>query len=107
MDRIKIYPPYKGVPIFKDYNVVDGEQVYIGNGQGCGTVWLKDLEEARKFIDKYRRRIKVADSGCVSMIPRKICLSCKNHYSYNTLKWKKTKEFACREYKKELKAQIR
>ena len=34
---VRYYGTYKGVPIFRDYNVADNKQVYIGNGQGCDT----------------------------------------------------------------------
>ena len=56
ISRIKEYKPYKGVAIFRDYNVY-GEQVYIGNGQGCDTFWFRSVDEAKKFIDYFRDKI--------------------------------------------------
>jgi len=44
--KIKEYKPYKGIMIFRDFNVVDGEQFYIGNGQGCGTFWFKNISSS-------------------------------------------------------------
>lgn len=107
MDRIKTYKEYKGVLISKDYNIADNEQVYIGNGQGCSTFWFKDIEEARKFIDKYKSKIEVWDTRIIGgLIPKKLCLNCKCHYSYQTKKWYKAKDFNCRAFKEELKKQI-
>ena len=108
MDRIKTYREYKGVPIFKDYSVADNEQVYIGNGQGCSTFWFRDIEEAKKFINKYRSKIKIWDTRIIGgLIPEKLCRNCKCHYSYQTPKWYKAKERNCREFKEQLKNQIR
>ena len=108
MHRIKIYKEYKGVMIFQDYNVADDEQVYIGNGQGCGTFWFRDIKEAKKFIDKYRDKMKIWDTGVIrGLIPEKLCRNCKCHYSYQTPKWYKAKERNCQEFKEQLKNQIR
>lgn len=106
IDRIKTYPDYKGVMISKDYNVY-GENVYIGNGQGCATFWFKDAEEARKFIDCYRDKIKVNEGGGVNIIPPELCQKCKCHYSYLTPAWKKAKDRVCTNYKRELKLKSR
>ena len=37
--------------ISKDFDVL-GDNIYFDNGQGCGTIWFKTIEEARKFIAK-------------------------------------------------------
>lgn len=97
------YPFYKGVAISRDTNIVDGEQVYLGNGQGCGTFWFEDVKEARKFILMFRPVIEVYDTGCVDIVPEKICKRCKGHYSFGSKEWKKAKERACKIFKKNMK----
>ena len=105
--HIRIYKPYKEVPIFRDLNVVDGEQVYIGNGQNCGTFWFKNIWGARKFIDIYRDRITLTSIGGVrGLIPKELCENCKGHYSYGTPEWKKAKYRNCTEFKKHMKEAI-
>jgi len=105
--NIKCYGEYFEVPIFQDHNVADGEQVYIGNGQGCSTFWFKTVEEAKNFIEKFSQRIKVYDSGVVyALIPKAMCEACKNHYSYGTAKWRRAKENNCFQFKEYLKAQV-
>ena len=102
--KIRVYKEYKGVPIFRDYNVVDEEQVYIGNGIGCHTFWFRNVREARKFIDKYRDRMVVTENGSVrGLIPRELCENCKNHYSYGTKEWKNANENNCFTFKEQLK----
>jgi len=102
--KIRCYGEYKGVPIFRDYSVVDEEQVYIGNGQGCRTFWFKNVREAKKFIDKYRDRMIVTESGSVTgLIPKELCENCKNHYRYGTKEWENAKENNCFTFKKQLK----
>jgi len=107
MHKIKTYKKHKGVPIFRDYNIVDGEQVYIGNGQGCGTFWFRDVKEARKFIDKFREEMDIDHIGGVSLILGKLCIKCRSYYSYGTKEWKKAKDRVCEEYKEELKAKVK
>lgn len=103
MHKIKRYKDYLGVSIYRDYNVV-GEQVYIGNGQGCRTFWFKDVAQAKKFIAQYREQIKITVYG---LIPKDICKKCKAHYSYNSPEWLKHKDFNCKEFKEELKRLIK
>jgi len=93
------------VPIFKDNNVVDDEPFYIGNGQGCGTFWFRNVEEAKKFIETHRDKIKLTDLGIVrGLIPKELCKNCKNNYSYGTDRWKRAKSNNCFDYKEQLKA---
>ncbi|GAI18589.1 unnamed protein product, partial [marine sediment metagenome] len=81
--NIRDYGSYEGVPVFRDSNVVDNEQVYIGNGQGCSTFCFKSVPEAKKFIDRYRDKIEVTDIASVTgLIPLEICQTCRGHYSY-------------------------
>jgi len=103
IDKIKDYNSYKGVPIFRDFNVVDGEQVYIGDGQGCGTFWFSSVPEAKKFINRYQNLIKVIGIG---LIPKPICQSCKGHYSYDTPQWKQATRDNCEDFKEALKKEV-
>lgn len=105
--NIREYRSYQGVPMFRDFNVLDDKQVYIGNGQGCHTFWFKSRREARSFIDRYRDRIKVTDLGIVTgLIPLEICQSCKGHYSYQSPEWKKAIRDDCEDYKEKLKKEV-
>jgi len=106
MDKIREYKPYKGITIFRDFNIVDGEQVYIGNGQGCGTFWFKNVKDAHRFIDKYRNEMDVTPLGAVSLIPGEICKRCKSYYSFGTKEWEKAIDYACKDYKEKLKKKI-
>lgn len=79
-----------------DYGVsrdtaVLGDNVYAGNGQGCGTVWYPSVEQARKVIAKLGFAPEGSGSG--------LCKVCSCHYSYGTKEFKKHLEFACREWK--------
>jgi hypothetical protein len=104
--RIRDYGTYKGVRIFRDYNVIDSEQIYIGNGQGCSTFWFKSVPEAKKFIDRYRDKIEVTDIGCVAgLIPPEICHDCKGHYSWGSKQWQEATRDNCSDYKERLKGQ--
>lgn len=76
---------------------VYGEQVYYGNGQGCETIWFKNVKEVRKFVKKFGR-ITGRDAG--------LCKKCACHYSYGTKEWKKYPEYACKEWKKERKKEV-
>jgi len=105
MDRIRFFGKYRGVPIFKDYNIVDEEKVYLGNGQGCHTFWFKTVKEAKKFIDKYRDKINPNIRG-LGLIPEELCRNCKNHYSYGTEEWKNARENNCFEFKEQLKKAV-
>jgi hypothetical protein len=105
--HIRDYGNYKGVPIFRDCNVVDGEQVYIGNGQGCRTFWFSSVPEAKRFIDKLRDRIVITDSGGVTgLIHDEICKACKGHYSWGSPEWEKALRDNCRDYKEKLKLEV-
>lgn len=79
--------------ISRDTNVL-GENVYYDDGQGCGTIWFKSVEEARKFIAKHGR-ISGQDSG--------LCKNCQHHYSHGTKGWNTYKPWACHRWAKKLK----
>jgi len=101
---IRAYNYYKDIPISRDYDVVDGEQVYIGNGQECHTLWFKSVPEAKKFIDRYRGRMDITEGLLgLGLIPRKICQGCKGHYSFKSAEWQKATRDNCEDYKQELK----
>jgi len=103
--KIRDYGEYKGVPIFRDYSVVDGEQVYLGNGQGCHTFWFKTVADAKRFIDAYQEQIKPDQRG-LGLIPRSLCENCKNHYTYGTKEWQTAKANNCFAFKEQLKRNI-
>jgi len=104
---IRDYGDYKGIPVFRDYNVADAEKVYIGNGQGCSTFWFRSVPEAKRFIDKYKDKIKVTDIGSVTgLIPPEICQTCKGHYSYQSPEWQKATRDNCQDYKEKLKMKL-
>jgi len=107
MHRIKAYKPYKGVPIFRDFDVGDDEQVYIGNGQGCRTFWFKSVRDARKFIRAYRDRMKITFSGAViGLIPKELCENCKGHWSWGSPEWNNARDWNCFEFKEQLKKAV-
>ena len=99
---IRDYRKYTGVRISQDSSIYK-EQMYLGNGQGCGTFWFKDLKEARIFIDEFRDKIKITGFEHVDIVPEELCKKCKCHYSFETKEWKKAKDYACKDYKKKLK----
>jgi len=102
ISKIRLYGEYKGIPIFRDYNVVDEEQVYIGNGQGCDTFWFKSVRDAKRFIDKYRDKMKPNAFG-LGLIPRSLCMKCRSHYPFGTEEWKRYPDNVCEELKNRLK----
>lgn len=79
-----------------DYGVsrdtaVLGDNVYAGNGQGCGTVWYPTVKQARRVIDRLAFTPDGRDSG--------LCEVCACHYSFGTEEFNKYPEFACGEWK--------
>lgn len=94
------FKEYKGVRIFKDTNVF-GRNVYIGNGQNCGTFWFSTVEEARKFIDYYEKRIKPNEPH-LGLIPDEMCNRCQNRYSRFSKEYEKFPPFACSEHKEKM-----
>ena len=100
ISKIRHYKPYKGVPISRDYNV-RGKQIYIGNGQNCGTFWFASVEEAKRFIDAYHDKIDPEKHG-LGLIPKELCERCQCHYSAFTKEYKKYKPFVCQKFKEEL-----
>ena len=103
---IREYKKYNGVAISRDTHVY-GEQIYLGNGQGCDTFWFKTLDDAKRFIDKHAEKIEVGGLYSVlGLIPPALCQDCQNHYSFQTKEWKKAKPNNCFDYKEQLKAEV-
>jgi len=100
IDKIRCYGEYRGVPIYRSYSVA-GEQVYLGNGQGCDTFWFRSVEDARRFIDAYIDTIK-SDKKGLGLIPVELCKNCRCHYPYGTPEWQRTKDWNCFKFKQEL-----
>lgn len=73
-----------------------GDNVYYTSGQGCGTIWFKNVADARKFIAKHGR-ITGQESGR--------CKLCQNAYSFNSDEYNKYFPFACNSWEKKKKAQ--
>jgi hypothetical protein len=96
------YSSYKGLLISRDTNVADGEQVYIGNGQGCNTFWFKSVSEAKNFIDYY-----CSEFGVLDLIPRELCEDCRGHYSYQSAEWKRATRENCHDFKEALKRAVK
>jgi len=103
----RAYKAYKGVGIHREEDIY-GEQIYIGNRQGCGTFWFENIKDARKFIDRYKNGgMDVDYNGGVSLIPEEMCKKCRGYYSYGTKEWEKYEDFACEGYKERLKAEAK
>jgi hypothetical protein len=77
--------------IHKDTNVY-GDNVYIGNGQGCSTIWFPSVSIAKKAFQKdgIMRGYLLAD-----------CTKCQCHYSYSSKEYHKFEPHVCREAKEE------
>ena len=101
------YTDYKGVIISRDTHVY-GQQIYLGNGQGCNTFWFKNVDGAKRFIDKHIEKIEVGIFGSLSgLIPPALCQDCQNHYSFQTKERFNAKPTNCFDYKEQLKAEVR
>lgn len=85
-----------GDHISRDTNIL-GDSVYYDNGQGCGTIWFKNVKQARKFIAKYGR-IGGQDSG--------LCKKCECHYSKGTHGWTIYKPYVCNKWAARLKRKL-
>ena len=77
--------------IYRDTNVVGHYNVYLGNGQGCGTIWYKSVASAR--------RAKFASNCIISGRDLVDCRCCTCHYAPNAAPIT-AKEFLCREAKR-------
>lgn len=77
--------------IAKDSSVY-GDNVYIMNGQGCATVWYKNVHCARAIVNNLGRIPSGRDA--------KLCKVCQNHYSAFQKGYSKYPPMACVGYKK-------
>ncbi len=77
--------------ISKDTNVC-GYNTYLSNGQGCGTIWFRDVPTARKALKK---------DGIKTGKDFADCNYCDCYYSPDDDKWNKYKPHICEPEKKE------
>jgi hypothetical protein len=74
---------------------VYSDSVYIGDGQGCGTVWYPTVQQARKIVNQLDEVPVGQDAG--------LCHLCKCSYSIHSDDWKKAKyEYACKQWKEDV-----
>jgi len=78
---------------------VFGDNYYLTNGQGCGTIWFGSLAEARRFRDLFGNHADGYHSG--------ICERCACHYSISDPEHGKYPEWACYAWKEEMKESAR
>ena len=105
IDKIKNCGEYYGVPINIDYSIQEPEKVFIGNGIGCHTFWFESVAHAKAFIEHYKDRINPKEAG-LGLIPKEVCLECRNHYRYGTKEWREAKPNNCESLKKQLKNNV-
>lgn len=85
--------------IARDFAVL-GDNVYMDNGQGCGTIWFKTVPECREFYKRigWRNTFSGRDSG--------LCNCCRCSKSYGTPEYNKLEDFMCHKWKEDIKAEI-
>ncbi len=83
--------------INRDWSI-RGNNVYLDNGQGCGTLWFETVPQARKFLYSAEicSELNGKDSG--------LCSVCRCHYSSFGLKYQFLQDFVCRQWKKDVVA---
>ena len=79
--------------IHRDTNV-GGNNIYIGNGQRCGTIWYKSVAHARRALNSNEGRI-------ISGQDLFDCTKCSCYYSIQNKEHKKYPEFVCRQLKED------
>ena len=72
--------------IHKDTNVIGYYKTYLGKGQSCGTIWFKDVETARKALEK---------DGIKTGSDLMDCTQCAEYYSSQSDKYNKHSGFKC------------
>ena len=75
-----------GNGIYKDNSVIGDYKTYLGNGQGCGTIWFRNVSAARKALEQ---------DGIKTGRDLVDCSRCSCHYSSHSKEHKKYSEFAC------------
>jgi len=78
---------------------VDSPNVYMGNGQGCGTVWYDTTHQARAAC---KRNGGVVPHGNQSGL----CDQCRCRYRHGTRKHREFPEFACRGWKEQWRQEV-
>lgn len=78
---------------------VHGDNYYIfektGRGEGCRTIWYPSLKRAKEEVE---RLFKTGDDVKTGL-DFNLCNKCKNHFSFGTDEYKKSKDFVCGEMK--------
>jgi hypothetical protein len=83
--------------IKKDHNIVDKYKTYLGNGQGCETVWFSSVPAARKALKQ---------NGIKTGRDLFNCKECACHYSCFNEEHLKYPEYACSDAKKQYAKQF-
>ncbi len=79
--------------VYKDTNIYDPYKTYLTNGQGCGTIWFKNVSAAKKAL--------IAD-GCKTGRDFGVCDQCQFHYSFaDKANWNKYPPHVCTDKKDE------
>ena len=76
--------------IHRDTNVLE-PNVYLSNGQGCGTVWFATVEDARRILELWGHTPEGSETN--------LCKVCACSYAHGTKENQQFKEFMCREWK--------
>jgi len=82
--------------IAKDTNVL-GNNTYLDNGQGCGTIWFKNVPSARKALNR---------DGVKSGRDLFDCTECSCHYSNSDKNYSNYPDHACKQAKKDYAQQF-
>ncbi len=77
--------------INKDTQVF-GYNTYIGGGQGCGTIWYKNVSTARKALKHDGKPKRGEDFN--------LCKACRCAYSIFDPNYNKFQDFVCNNLKK-------
>lgn len=84
--------------IHRNMEVVGPDNVFFGNGQGCGTIWFSSVDEARHFLQAF---------GKLSGFASKLCENCGCHYGRGHYFWKRYPNHICQAWKKEIREKAR
>lgn len=79
-----------GFPIYMATNICEGNKFYLTNGQGCDTIWFKNVAAARRSFKIH---------GIKTGRDLYDCARCACHYSVLDKKSKKYPSHACSELK--------
>lgn len=91
MHDIRQYFDENGILVSVDYDI-KGNNVYLTDGQGCGTIWFKSTIEARKAFKQ---------DGILRGSDLFNCTKCRCHYSFtNDLIYFKYLPYRCSRFKR-------